>query len=53
MDDEALRKEKYRCEYKGSEMTIGDLIFRSANPLYNRRVTLKQGEYILLLFCDI
>ena len=52
MDDEALRKEKYRCEYKGSEMTIGDLIFRSANPLYNRRVTLKQGEYILTELLD-
>lgn len=53
MDDEALRKEKYRCEYNGYDgITVGDLYFRAANPMYNRRVTLKKGEYILTELLD-
>jgi hypothetical protein len=53
MDDETLRREKYRCEFEGHDgITIGDLYFRAANPMYNRRVTLKKGEYILTELLD-
>ena len=53
MDDEQLRKEKYRCEYDGADgITIGDLFFKAANPTYNRRVQLKKGEYVLTELLD-
>lgn len=53
MTDDLLRKEKYKCVFNGSpDMSIGDLFFKSPNPIYSRRVTLKKGEYILTELLD-
>ncbi len=53
MDDEQLRKEKYRCDYDGADgLKIGDLFFKASNPTYNRMVSLKKGEYILTELLD-
>lgn len=53
MDDEQLRKEKYRCAFSGADgITIGDLFFKAANPTYNKKVFLKHGEYILTELLD-
>jgi hypothetical protein len=53
IDDEMLRKEKFRCDYEGADgVTVGDLFFKAANPEYNRKVFLKKGEYILTELLD-
>lgn len=53
MDDEQLRKEKYRCDYDGADgLKVGDLFFKASNPTYNRMVSLKKGEYILTELLD-
>lgn len=53
MDDEQLRKEKYRCTFKGSDgITISDLVIKATNPNYNRKITLQHGEYILTELLD-
>lgn len=53
MDNETLRKEKYRCAFKGSDgITISDLIIKATNPNYNRKISLRYGEYILTELLD-
>ena len=53
LDDETLRKEKYKCVFSSADgVTIFDLYFKSPNPVYNRRVSLKNGEYILTELLD-
>lgn len=53
MEDNDLRKEKYRCEFNGPEgITVGDLYFKASNPIYNRQVKIKKGEYILTELLD-
>ena len=53
MDDEQLRKEKYRCTFAGHNgLTVGDLFIRSKNFNFNRVVQLKQGEYLLTELLD-
>jgi hypothetical protein len=53
MDNDTLRKEKYRCTFKGSDgITISDLIIKATNPNYNRKISLRYGEYILTELLD-
>jgi len=53
MDNETLRKEKYRCTFKGSDgITISDLVIKATNPTYNRKISLRYGEYILTELLD-
>jgi len=53
MNDEQIRQEKYRCVFKGVDgITIRDLFFKSTNSIYNRRVVLHEGEYLLTELLD-
>jgi hypothetical protein len=53
MDNEQLQKEKYLCTFKGQDgITISDLIIKATNPNYNRKISLKYGEYILTELLD-
>ena len=53
MTNDQLQKEKYRCTFKGSDgITISDLIIKATNPNYNRKITLRYGEYILTELLD-
>lgn len=53
MTDDTLRKEKYLCTYDGHDgITIGDLFIKATNPVYNRKVSLKKGEYVLTELLD-
>lgn len=53
MDNDELAKEKYRCTFNGQDgITFVDLYFKSSNPFYNKRATLKNGEYLLTELLD-